>query len=256
MSQTGGSGATRIDYSELRATLDEVRGADGPDGGGPDRAGGAGVGRALGSLVRRLLGWVVVAAALLVLPFAVLVRTAVGAQQGLGAGAWVAVLAGLLATGGILVLYAVVAGRWLGVGPGFRRTLRWGSVGAGAAFVVWALLWLGAAQAKSPEVRAEYHRLHPVLRLATSTVFLVDPWRVMTDAAREPEDYALMGLPPAESSLHFVQEDGFVHAVDLRTRGRPEWVNKAVELGFWALGFHALRHRGTADHLHVSLRTR
>jgi len=214
-----------------------------------------GVGRALRSAGRRLLGWLVASVALLVLPFAVLVRTAVWAHQGPGAGAWVAVLAGLLATAGVLVAYAAVAGRWLGVGPGFGRTLRWSSVGAGVVFVGWALLWLGAAQAKSPEVRAEYHSLHPVLRLATSTVFLVDPWRVVTDASREPEDYALMDLPQAESSLHFVQEDGFVHAVDLRTRGRPEWVNKAVELGFWALGFYALRHRGTADHLHVSLRT-
>jgi hypothetical protein len=25
-------------------------------------------------------------------------------------------------------------------------------------------------------------------------------------------------------------------------------------MGFWALGFHSLRHVGTADHLHLSLR--
>jgi hypothetical protein len=63
-----------------------------------------------------------------------------------------------------------------------------------------------------------------------------------------------MGLPPAEASLHFEQATGYVHALDLRTRGRPEWRNRAVELGFWALGFHSLRHVGTADHLHLSLR--
>lgn len=34
----------------------------------------------------------------------------------------------------------------------------------------------------------------------------------------------------------------------------PEWRNLAAELAFRAMGFHTLRHVGTADHLHVSLR--
>jgi hypothetical protein len=42
--------------------------------------------------------------------------------------------------------------------------------------------------------------------------------------------------------------------LDIRTRGRREWRNRGLELAFWAMGFHALRHVGTADHLHVSLR--
>lgn len=57
-----------------------------------------------------------------------------------------------------------------------------------------------------------------------------------------------------EASLHFPQDDGWVHAVDLRTTGRPEWRNRALEMAFWVFGFHSLRHVGTADHLHVSLR--
>jgi hypothetical protein len=57
-----------------------------------------------------------------------------------------------------------------------------------------------------------------------------------------------------EASLHFAQDDGFVHALDIRTTERHEWSNRAVELGFWALGFNSLRHVGTADHLHLSLR--
>ena len=77
---------------------------------------------------------------------------------------------------------------------------------------------------------------------------------VITDAGRSAEDYYAMGLPVNEASLHFEQEDGFVHALDLRTNGRPEWRNRAVEMAFWALGFHSLRHVGTADHLHLSLR--
>ena len=96
--------------------------------------------------------------------------------------------------------------------------------------------------------------IHPLLRVASSALILVDPASVITDAARTAEDYWLMGLAPNEASLHFEQEDGFVHALDLRTIGRAEWRNRAVEMAFWALGFHSLRHVGTADHLHVSLR--
>ena len=83
---------------------------------------------------------------------------------------------------------------------------------------------------------------------------LADADAVMTDADRSPEFYARAGLPANESSLHFRQDDGFVHALDLRTINRPEWRNLAAELAFRAMGFHTLRHVGTADHLHVSLR--
>jgi hypothetical protein len=107
---------------------------------------------------------------------------------------------------------------------------------------------------KSADVREEYGSLHPLLRVASSVVFLADPGSVMTDAGRTEEDYWLMGLPVNEASLHFPQEGGYVHALDLRTVGRPHWRNVALEMAFWAFGFHSLRHVGTADHLHVSLR--
>jgi hypothetical protein len=107
---------------------------------------------------------------------------------------------------------------------------------------------------KSEDVRAGYSSVHPLLRVASSALILADPAAVITDTGRTPEDYWLMGLSPNEASLHFEQGNGYVHAIDLRTIGRPEWRNRAVELAFWALGFHSLRHVGTADHLHVSLR--
>jgi hypothetical protein len=115
-------------------------------------------------------------------------------------------------------------------------------------------VFVASANVKSEEVRAEYAALHPLLRVASSALILVDPGVVITDAGRTVEDYWLMGLSPNEASLHFEQPDGFVHALDLRTVDRPEWRNRVVELVFWALGFHSLRHVGTADHLHVSLR--
>ena len=83
---------------------------------------------------------------------------------------------------------------------------------------------------------------------------LTDADAVITDAARTPQFYARAGLPSNESSLHLRQDDGFVHALDLRTINRPEWRNLLAELAFRAMGFHTLRHVGTADHLHVSLR--
>ena len=70
--------------------------------------------------------------------------------------------------------------------------------------------------------------------MGVSVFVLVDADAVITDAARTPEFYARAGVPANESSLHFRQDDGFVHALDLRTINR--------------------RHVGTADHLHVSLR--
>jgi hypothetical protein len=85
---------------------------------------------------------------------------------------------------------------------------------------------------------------------------LADRGAVVTDARRSPEDYAAMGLSPARASLHYPQDDGYVHALDLRTRGRPEWRNVMVEIGYRLMGFATLRHEGTADHLHVSLPAR
>jgi hypothetical protein len=106
---------------------------------------------------------------------------------------------------------------------------------------------------KTAEVRAEYRALHPLLRLASSAVILIDPASVITDAGRTSEDYARMGLPSEERSLHYRQPNGHVHALDFRTTGRSRLRNLSVHVGFRALGFHVLRHGGTGDHLHVSL---
>ena len=105
-----------------------------------------------------------------------------------------------------------------------------------------------------PDQRAGRRRDGTLLRMAVSVFVLADADAVITDADRTPEFYARAGLPANESSLHFRQDDGFVHALDLRTINRPEWRNLAAELAFRAMGFHTLRHVGTADHLHVSLR--
>ena len=95
--------------------------------------------------------------------------------------------------------------------------------------------------------------LHPLLRVALSTLILADRDLVVTDLARGPKDYAAMGLSPNDGSLHYVQRDGYTHAADLRTAGRSELKNVLVRVYFWSMGFATLRHVGSGDHLHVEL---
>ena len=198
--------------------------------------------------------WILALVVLALLPFAVLIRGGVFAYQAWGLGTWPSLALAALASAGLLGAYAGLLGRRVGAGAGTRRILTRGAAVLALVYVVYALVYVASANVKSDEVRAEYTTVHPLLRVATSALVLADPAMVLTDAGRTPEDYWLMGLPRTEASLHFEQSNGWVHALDLRTNGRPEWRNRLVELAFWALGFHSLRHVGTADHLHVSLR--
>jgi hypothetical protein len=205
-------------------------------------------------LALRIVRGAVMLAALALLPFWVLLRGGVFAYREWALGTWPALGVAVAVTTLVLIVYGWLIGRRLGAGGRLRRVLTRGAVALAGAYVVYALVYVGGANVKSTEVRSEYVRIHPLLRVASSALILVDPSSVITDAGRTEDDYFLMGLPVNEASLHFTQADGFVHAIDFRTRGRPEWRNRAVELGFWAMGFHSLRHVGTADHLHVSLR--
>jgi hypothetical protein len=121
------------------------------------------------------------------------------------------------------------------------------------AYCLYALVYLSGANAKTEEIRATYSALNPVLRVATSTLLLVDREGVLTNTGRTREDYERWGMPVNEASLHLPQADGFVYAVDIRTIGRPEWMNRAVAVYFRVMGFETIRHVGTADHLHVGL---
>ncbi len=239
----------RIDLSGLKGLAETVRQQDGT-GRGRDERGEGRARRAAFALFKAAA----IASALMVLPFFVLIRGGVFAYRAWGLGTWPALLLAALATAGVLSTYAWMVGRRLGAGERTRQVVVRGAAGLAVAYVLYALVFVAGANVKSDEVRAEYRSLHPLLRVASSALVLVDPSAVITDAGRTVEDYRLMGLPPNEASLHFEQDDGFAHALDLRTAGRGELRNRAVELGFWVLGFHSLRHVGTADHLHVSLR--
>lgn len=198
--------------------------------------------------------WSILGLTVALLPFFLLIRGGVFAYQVWDLGTWPALTLAVVATAALLGLYALAVSRWLGAGIRTRKVLTRAAMAVAIAYTAYGLVFIASENVKSDAIRAGYASVHPLLRIAASALVLVDAESVITDAGRTAEDYWLMGLPTNEASLHFQQETGYVHALDLRTNGRSEFRNRVVELGFWALGFHSLRHVGTADHLHLSLR--
>lgn len=250
----------KIDLSDFGVAKPGVAGAGGPRDSGPGRGQrpreeDPGRSRVPGvrSLGRRIRLLLVLALPAAVLPFLLLLRGSVHAYGAWGLGPWPSVVTGLAFAASTLGLITWGGLALLGFPRGFRHVLSRGAIALTLVFVVHGLLHVGVRNVKGDSVRAEYRALHPLLRLGSTILVLVDRNAVVTDAARDREDYRAMGLPAAETSLHYPQDDGYVHALDLRTLGRPEWRNVLVETGYRLMGFRTLRHRGTADHLHVSL---
>ena len=189
------------------------------------------------------------ALAVVALPFLVYVRSAVWLYRH-GAHPWIAILIAAIITCGI------VAGVVILIARRFRPVLKWATLPVVFTWCVYAAFYLSRVNVKSDEVRAYYSSVNPILRVALSTIVLVDPDLVVTDMGRVRADYRRMGLKVNDHTQHYVQPDGWVHAVDLRTRGRGVIRNRLVQFYFWSMGFSTLRHVGTADHLHVQLATR
>jgi hypothetical protein len=189
----------------------------------------------------------------LALPFFLLVRGSVYAYQDLGWGTWSSLATGIFATVLLFLVYASMLWKRMTGKHRVPRLARRLLIGVVGGYAVYGLLYLSAANAKSPELREHYTALHPVMRIGASTFLLFDREAVVTDLGRTVEDYLRMGLPANETSLHFKLEDRFVHALDLRTVGRTERRNWMTAGYFRMMGFRTLRHVGTADHLHVSL---
>ncbi|UCF19220.1 MAG: hypothetical protein JSU87_15035 [Gemmatimonadota bacterium] len=204
------------------------------------------------SLRRWLLRGAALASALL-LPFYLLVGGSVLFYRLLGLPTWPALLAGVLLTALLLLLYAYAVAKRVSGRFRLPRPVRRATLAVVGAYCLYTLLYLSSLNVKDAAILDEYRSLHPLLRLATSTFILVDSDLVITDMQRAVEEYEWMGLAPYERSLHRIQADGYAHAVDLRTIGRRPWRNLLLEGYFTAMGFRTLRHVGTADHLHVSL---
>jgi hypothetical protein len=203
------------------------------------------------------LAWrVLTVAALAALPFTVLVRGSVILYERYGWPSWLA----LLLAGGAMLLVIAAYGAWLAHRLTGRMRValmtKWVAAPLVLGFCGHALLFLSRANVQAGPLQSEYHATHPLLRIALSTVILANGDLVVTDLSRVHADYARMGLPAFDATLHYPQRDGWVHAVDLRTSGRNEIANRLVELYFRLMGFRTLRHVGTADHLHVELPVR
>lgn len=106
---------------------------------------------------------------------------------------------------------------------------------------------------KDLQTVVEWRQLHPTLRLAVWLVAIEDRSMVLTDIARTPEGYVGMGLEPQRESRHYVGEDGYSRAVDLRVSDAGRLRNWARQGLFLLMGVETVRHVGTADHLHVAL---
>jgi hypothetical protein len=190
---------------------------------------------------------------ILALPFLLYVRSSVSFYRH-GVPTWLAIVSGAVLTFGVVSTYAILMSRHL---PGRRAraisVTKWVALPLVLSWTLYSAFYLARVNTKTDVVRSYYMAVHPILRVALSTVILFDSDLVITDTRRSTEDYPRMGLPVNNRTFHYQQADGWVHAVDLRTSGRSAIKNRAVQLYFWMMGFSTLRHVGTADHLHVQL---
>ena len=188
-----------------------------------------------------------------IIPFFILIKTAVILNVSKDINGWVSLLGGILASTFLIGLYVLFLFRNV---KNKKLISQFGFGGVAAlvgGFCIYGLLYLSSVNAKTEDVREVYRSLHPILRVAVATTTLAEKDLVITDIKRTKEDYISWGLSPAESSMHYEQEDGFVHAIDLRTIGHSELRNTTLEWSLRAMGLKIIRHVGTADHLHVAL---
>ncbi len=203
------------------------------------------------SLLRRSVSWVMGMGILVTTLFTILVRGSVFSYHTWGFAASLSLVCAALMTVPLLLLgaWVMIPGRGI-----IRHMLIRGAIAIAFIYTGYAVLYVASTNAVPDEIREEYQMIHPLLRLAASPVIVFDPSSFRQSEGSMLEDYRLMGLSANEANLHFAQKDDLIHSLDLATDNRSEWRNRAIELGFWALGFHSLRHVGVSDHLHVSLR--
>ncbi|NGP87541.1 hypothetical protein [Fodinibius halophilus] len=205
------------------------------------------------NIFAKALFYIVLLISGLIAPFFLLVRTSVYIYSEYDLHGWLALGAGVLATILLLLCYALFVRIRFSKSWFLNRYVRSGIAVLVAAYTLYGAFYFSELNAKSEEISSYYRSLHPIMRVALSTATLADSDIIVTDIRRSPEDYEKMGLAQKQHSLHFVQEDGYVHAVDLRTKGRAEWKNWLLAITFEGVGLETIRHVGTADHLHLYL---
>lgn len=194
---------------------------------------------------------------MIALPFILIIRGSVFLYEHYHWYHWLALLVMFGVSFLLLLVYVVMVYDWV---VGSNKVSRTG-LKVKSYIVIFILLLYGGytlvnlsgANAKTEKVRKEFTSLHPLMRIAVGTVLFMDQSVLITDLSRIKEDYKKMGLKSIKNSLHYEQRTGYVHAMDLRTKGHSEIRNRLLEFYFRIMGFNTLRHVGTADHLHVSL---
>ena len=232
MSVVRGTGPVEFDVPEIAPG-----GALPPDATAPrtTRAARAAVTRLPGFLLRLALG--------LAATLVVSVRVQLAILERYTSADWAALAGGLLAGG--LVLFAAVAV--------LSRLLL-------LAAIPLLMLTAGCLSVthfpeggfRSAQLRGEWDRLHPTLRLSLWIARLGGDV-VLTDVARRPPEYG-RGLPEPGAPGPFPQSGrGYARAVDLRTPDGGDLGNWARRGLFLALGLKAERHAGAPGYLQVSL---
>lgn len=195
---------------------------------------------------------------LLIFPFILLIRGAVFLHESYALAPWISTMGGVGFSAVLLFVYfSFFYGRLTGKLGGFdalkRRFLI--AVLLMILFSLQGILFFSSDNMKTANIKNEISEVHPILRLSVSTLIYLDKGLLITDAQRQPEDYVKMGLKQKSHSLHYEQTDGYTHALDLRTKNRSELRNTMTKWYFKMMGFNTLRHVGTEDHLHISLRS-
>ena len=190
------------------------------------------------------------------LPFWAMVRMALIAVIEWSWSPWLAMLLGVTVSAFMLWIYSIALFSTVFKsipGPKFFTRTFWGMLVVCLCYTLPATLFLSAEHAKHDEVQTEFRDLHPILRLSVSSMAIFDAGMIVTDASRNLSDYADMGLKENSYSQHLIQDDGYAHAIDIRTHGRSEVINFFVRWSFEGMGFETLRHTGTEDHLHIGM---
>ena len=195
---------------------------------------------------------------LLVFPFILLIRGSVFLHEEYQLIPWASILGGVLMTAFVMVIYfTFFYGRFTGKIGSIKAFKRRGLLALllVLGYSLYGILFFSTKNFKHPGLQDEMTNIHPIIRLGVSTLVHLDKSLIITDAERVPEDYRKMGLKTKAKSLHYKQSDGYSHALDLRTNGRGEFRNFLVKWYFKLMGFNTLRHVGTGDHLHISLKS-
>jgi len=192
----------------------------------------------------------------LTLPFILLIRGAIHLHESNQYPPSIALLGGIfLATILVTIYLLFFYGSLTGEVGSIRRKLVL-ALFLVIGYGIHGLFFFSKSNSKSAAVQKEFTQLHPILRMSISTLIHLDQSLIITDANRQPEDYRKFGLPSKKHSLHYHQSSGYVHAVDIRTKGRGTIRNFLIRSYFKLMGFNTLRHGGTADHLHISISSR